>query len=137
MKSLNAEQSARLRSLLKSLGIILLVGIIYYLFVKIVGFGIPCVFNLITGLHCPGCGISRMFISLAAFDFKAAFGHNALLMILLPIASIFIIKHYTIYVLNGKQKATKIETAFLIICFILMIAFGILRNIPYFSFLAP
>lgn len=137
MKRLNAEQSDRLKGLLKNAGIILLIGIIYFIFVKIVGFGIPCVLNLITGLHCPGCGISRMFISLASFDFKAAFSYNAFVMTVGPIAAIFVIRHYVIYILKGSQKSDKFETVFLVICLILMIIFGILRNIPYFSFLAP
>lgn len=137
MKPLNAEQSARLRSVLKNAGIILLIGIIYFIFVKIVGFGIPCVLNLITGLHCPGCGISRMFISLASLDFKAAFSYNAYIMVVGPVALIFVIRHYILYILKGKNNNRKFETVLLVIALILAIAFGILRNIPYFSFLAP
>ena len=137
MKKLNTEQTARLKSVSKSAAIILAIGIAYYLFVKITHLGIPCVFNLITGLHCPGCGISRMFISLASLNFKTAFQYNAYVMRVGPIAAIFVLRHYIKYILNGTQKSDKFETVLLIIALILAIAFGVLRNIPAFSFLAP
>ncbi len=137
MKRLNNEQTLRLKSVLKNAFIIFAIGFVYYLFVKITGLGIPCVFNLVTELHCPGCGISRMFISLASLDFKAAFGYNALIFLIGPFAALLILRHYIIYILKGYQKSDKLETVTIIIALVLTIAFGILRNIPAFSFLAP
>ncbi len=137
MKRLNAEQTDRLKRVLKPAITILIVGIVYFIFVKVTHLGIPCIFNLVTKLHCPGCGISRMFFALAKLDFKAAFGYNAYIMTVGPVAAIFVIRHYWLYVLKGKRKETKLETVLLVIALILAIAFGILRNIPYFSFLAP
>ena len=40
------------------------------------GIGIPCPFHLITGLNCPGCGISRAIRSLSEFRFADALGYN-------------------------------------------------------------
>ncbi len=137
MKRLDDKQSARLKTVLKSTGTVLLIGILYFIFVKLTHLGLPCIFNLITGLHCPGCGVSRMFISLAAFDFKAAFGYNAFVMTIGPIGLVFALRHYIIYVLKGYQKSNKFETAMLLIAVVLAVAFGVLRNIPAFSFLAP
>lgn len=137
MKKLNTEQTARLKSVLKSTSIVLAIGLAYFIFVKITHLGIPCVFNLITGLHCPGCGISRMFLSLASLDFKTAFSYNAFVTVCGPIAAIFVLRHYIIYILKGNQKSDKLETVLLVIALGLAIAFGILRNIPAFSFLAP
>lgn len=137
MERLNSEQKKRLKYVLKNTLIILIIGFAYYLFVKFTGLGIPCVFNLATGLQCPGCGISRMFVSLASLDFKTAFGYNAFVMVVGPIAAIFVLRHYIIYVLKGNQKSSRLETVLLIIALVLAIAFGILRNIPAFSFLAP
>ena len=137
MRKLNSEQSARLRDILINSAIVLIIGIAYFIFIKIVGKGFPCVLHSLTGLHCPGCGISRMFISLASLDFKAAFSYNAYVMTVGPIAAVFILKHYIIYVLKGNKKIGKLENALLIIALILAIVFGIIRNIPTFSFLAP
>ena len=137
MKRLDIEQKNRLNKVLKNCGIILLIGVLYFIFIKIVGFGIPCIFNLITGLHCPGCGISRMLLSLARLDFAAAFKYNALVLTASPIAAIFVIKHYVRYILTGKSQGNKLETVMLLILLILLIIFGVLRNLPAFSFLAP
>ena len=137
MKKLNEEQSIRLKSVLKSALTLLIVGLIYFVFVKITHLGIPCVFNLITGLHCPGCGISRMFLSLASLDFKAAFGYNALIMIIGPFFLFFSLKYYIKYILTGNQKTSRFEDVLLVIALVLTIAFGVLRNLPAFSFLAP
>ncbi len=137
MKQLNAEQAARLKAVLKSAGIILLVGFAYFIFVKLTDLGIPCVFNLLTGLHCPGCGISRMFISLFSLDFKAAFSYNAYIMTVGPVAAVFAVRHYVIYILKGQKNTGRLETVLLIIALVLAILFGVLRNIPAFSFLAP
>ncbi len=137
LKHLNTEQQERLNKTLKGFLILFLVCFLYFIFVKIVGFGIPCIFHTVTGLHCPGCGISRMFIALFKLDFKAAFQYNALIFALSPIALFFIVRHYVLYILYGKRKSEKFETVLLIIALILLIIFGILRNLPTFSFLAP
>ncbi len=137
MKGLNEQQNKRLKKTLKDFGILLAIGIGYFIFVKIVGFGIPCIFHTITGLHCPGCGISRMFIALASFDFTVAFQSNALILCCLPVTLFFVARHYFLYIKNGNAKSDKLETVLLVIALILLIAFGILRNLPAFAFLAP
>ncbi len=137
MKHLNCEQQERLNKTLKGFLTLFIVCFLYFIFVKIVGFGIPCIFHTVTGLHCPGCGISRMFLSIARLDFKAAFQYNALIFTLSPIALFFILRHYVLYILYGKRKSEKFETVLLVIALVLLIIFGILRNLPTFSFLAP
>ena len=52
---------------------------------------IPCPFHFITGLYCPGCGITRMIKSILKLDFYQAFRYNQLLFILLPFFIIIII----------------------------------------------
>ncbi len=137
MKALDEQQNKRLKRTLKQFSVILAFGIAYFIFVKIVGFGIPCIFHVITGLHCPGCGISRMFIALASLDFKSAFHSNALILCTLPVSLFYIARHYYFYIKTGKPKYTKLETVLLVIALVLLIIFGILRNFPSFSFLAP
>ncbi len=50
----------------------------YCLFVSVNGKGIPCVFNAVTHLKCPGCGNSRAALALLHFDFAGAVKYNAL-----------------------------------------------------------
>lgn len=45
----------------------------------------PCPFALLTGLDCPGCGVTRMLFSLLHADLPAALHYNALALLLLPL----------------------------------------------------
>ena len=137
MKRLNSDQAQRHKSVIIKGLIILVLGLSYYLFITLTNIGIPCIFNLLTDLYCPGCGVSRMCISLFEFNFKAAFNHNCFILIISPFLAFFIIRHYTIYILTGNKKDDKYETIFAIIALFLAILFAVLRNISYFSFLAP
>ncbi len=96
-----------------------------------------CVFHEITGLHCPGCGVTRMIGSILKLDFYQAFRYNPLVFILSPFLIIYgIIKLYE----NMYDKIIfnkKIEKVSIITIIILLVIFGILRNIEMFNFLAP
>ena len=59
------------------------IGIGYWLWLQITGIGIPCILWERTGLLCPGCGTSRMFLSLIRGDLAAAWGYNWLVLCLL------------------------------------------------------
>lgn len=109
--------------------------IVYSVIFLITGNGLPCIFHKITGFYCPGCGISRMFISIAKFDFYQAFRYNPLVFILLILFFIYVI----IELIHFKKKGYyfKINKWLYIILLVIVISFGILRNVPYFSFLAP
>lgn len=48
----------------------------------------PCPFHLLTGWDCPGCGGTRMLVSLLRGDVLAALRHNAFLLLVgLPVAA--------------------------------------------------
>jgi hypothetical protein len=44
----------------------------------------PCVFHLLTGLHCPGCGLTRALHALAHGDVARAWAMHPLLLLALP-----------------------------------------------------
>ena len=48
----------------------------YLVLYLITGTGIPCFYYSLYGYTCPGCGLSRMFLSLLRLDFAAAFAYN-------------------------------------------------------------
>lgn len=95
------------------------------------GTGIPCIFSKLTGLSCPGCGISRMFISLIKLDIYQAFRYNPLVFILLCIYLIYLPLKLMI------KKDLKIPNWFYILLLIIVITYGILRNISGFAYLLP
>lgn len=44
-----------------------------------------CMFKNLTGLECPGCGMTRALISIIHFDFVIAYGYNKLVVVVAPL----------------------------------------------------
>lgn len=55
---------------------------------------IPCFFHTLFDIHCPGCGLTRAFMSLMKLDFQSAYNYNPLIFIVIPSIIYFIIKDY-------------------------------------------
>ena len=96
---------------------------------------IECPIHKLTGLYCPGCGITRMFISLFKLKFYQAFRYNPLLFLYLIIFGLYCL-YYLILKKIGKEPI-KISNKFLYVIICITILFGILRNIDLFRWLAP
>lgn len=124
----NHKMIRRLRRVSIKYGIIFGIGLTYLFFVLLSGLRIPCVFYEFTGLKCPGCGITRMIVSLAKLNFTDAFGYNPFLFITGPFILIYLAISETKYVLCGNRKMGKWEI-FIPVELILAIAYGVLRNI--------
>ena len=116
---------------LKKLMIIALILLLYFLFALFTGYGIPCVFHLLTGLNCPGCGISRMFLSLAKGDLSAAFQYNALVLCLLPLFLTLIVYWITGWLCHRKagKKGKRIEKALYLFLIAALLLWGVVRNL--------
>lgn len=128
MKKLDLEQKRRLKKLLVLVGAALGIGFGYMLFAQLTGWGIPCVFHMITGLQCPGCGISRMFMALARGDILMAARYNLLVLCLLPFGALLACLKARQYVRTGQTPMGKAELVFYIVAFLLCVIFFIVRN---------
>ena len=60
-------------------------GFVYGIFYKKTGIGIPCLFYEITGLYCPGCGITRMMVSLLEGNIVEAISFNHVIFFMMPL----------------------------------------------------
>jgi hypothetical protein len=109
--------------------ILVAAGILYYLIVSFTGFAIPCVFRKITGLYCPGCGVTGMLTHIVRLDFKGAFECNQVL---------FVISPFILYLL-GKMLYGYIryDTVLTFVLIGILLVFGVVRNLPPFDFLRP
>ena len=95
--------------LIKCIGIsavILAGGCAYAAFCLLTGFGLPCPFRLVTGLSCPGCGVTRMLLHLLRLDFAAAFRSNAVLLCLLPVLAALGLWRVVHYIRCGSHRGS-------------------------------
>lgn len=121
---MNARRNKVIRIALILVGI----GALYVLFVHFTGIGIPCPIYSITGLQCPGCGVSRMFLALLHLDFSAAFYYNSALLCLLPVLMLVGTRKIYLYIRYDRKKDRFCDVLIWIMVAVLVL-FGILRNI--------
>ena len=114
-----------------------IIAIIFLLLVVLKIIKVPCIFHEITGLYCPGCGITRMIISILNLDFYQAFRYNPLVFILSPLLILIVSNEIYCYLFDKDNKLDKKFSKLLIFLVILFLVFGVLRNIPLFSYLQP
>lgn len=91
--------------------------------------GIPCPFYTVTGLYCPGCGITRALLALLELDPARAFRFNALAFVLLPL--------YAVYWTARRKGMKRTGGVVMGLMLVLTLAFGVLRNLDAFHWLAP
>ena len=102
------------------------------------GAGIPCPIYQLTGLYCSGCGASRALRSILHFDFYQAIRYNAVLVLVLPFIAVYFSAIAISFIKSGKDAVSgKIPLWPIWIFVALAVTYGILRNIPFFDFLAP
>ena len=109
--------------------------IIYFILSELLDVGIPCLFYEITGYYCPGCGITRLLFSLLQLDFYQAFRYNPLIFILIIITGIYWLVKFILK--KFMNISIEIPNYVYYILLVIVIIFGILRNIPMFDFLSP
>ena len=101
-------------------------GIACLVWLRLGGPSLPCVFFKLTGLKCPGCGITRMILALSKLDLKTAVRANAFLTVTLPyLASLLSYNAYK-WIRNEKAGA-KADAAAVLYCACLIL-FGVFRN---------
>lgn len=93
-----------------------------------------CPLHSLTGLNCPGCGLTRGFHSLFQGDLLTALQFNLLLPVYLLVFIYLGISLFLI-VIKGRGLSYKIFTPTSVYgFFIISIAFAIMRNLPFYPF---
>ena len=103
------------------------------------GFFPVCPLYRLTGIACPGCGLTRGFHALLNGDVLTALDYNAMLPIYLFILS-YLLVSLVLTTARGRGLSWKIFPPTVMYGFLIIaIAFAILRNLPVypFTFLAP
>ena len=100
----------------------------YYVFTQLTGLSLPCVFYEVTGLKCPGCGMTAMCVHAAHFRFGEAFRANPLMFCLAPMLCLMLLLKifFDPKWLDIKSKTYK--TAAWVVLGVVMI-YWVMRNI--------
>ena len=112
---------------IKALTIFALAGIIYLIFINVTGITVPCIFQKITGWHCPGCGITTLFYRLSKGNIKGAYLANRFIFVTSPFIIFEVI--YCEYLKYREKKSPFINNLLLYIYIAALIIWGIARNI--------
>ena len=119
---------ARARKVLFGALILFAVGTLYTVIVKTTGLSVPCPIRRVTGLLCPGCGVSWMCLALMRLDFSGAFRANPVLLCLLPLMLLTAGRMIYVYIRYGRtrERITQFSIYGMIAA---LLVFGVLRNI--------
>lgn len=124
-------KSRRFFQILKPVLLLGMAGLVYGIFVRYTGLAIPCFFNKVTGLYCPGCGVTRMCVALLQFHFREAFYANPVILCMLPVFLLVFLTGAVRYVKDGVRELPRWQNIVLYICIGILVLFGILRNLPF------
>ena len=118
--------------------LIFIILVIYYFLVRFKIFSIPCPIKWAFHIFCPGCGVTRMLVLASRLKFKEAFTYNQLAFILTPFVIVLGIDGLISYIFEKPVRIiNKIPKWIYIAVVILVLIYGILRNVPGFEILAP
>jgi hypothetical protein len=95
-----------------------------------------CPWLTLTGTHCPGCGTMRAVALLTHLDIAGAASMNILLLLLTPYL-LYLYLSWLVPTLHPRWRPrdTPLWSTWVLVVSIL--SFWVLRNLPWFSFLAP
>ncbi len=85
---------------------------------------LPCPFRSLTGLLCPGCGSQRAAHDLLHLRIGEAWEHNAAFVLALPVLAF----HMSLGRVLTRSAGSR--DRILAVCVLVVIAWGVVRNIP-------
>ena len=100
------------------------------------GFFPVCIFRLLTGFTCPGCGSTRAMHQLLHGHVAAAFMLNPLFLVAIPFL-LFALLRYSVSVMQGlKPRQNTLPASYIYALFFVVLSFWIFRNTPFYPFVS-
>lgn len=121
--------SERAKKAMARAGLILGIGLAYAFFCAKTGLALPCPFRAVTGLYCPGCGVTRMCMALLRLDFAGAWSANPVLLCLLPVLALVLGTLLWRWVRTGSARPARWQSALIWGMAAVLLVFGVLRNL--------
>lgn len=120
----------RLNALLLRCAVLVGAGAAYAGLIAVLGRGLYCPFWRLTGLLCPGCGVTRMCLALLHLDLAGAWRANAALLLALPVLILLAVRLMWVYVRTGRRMPSRGEERLIWGLVVYFLAWGVLRNLP-------
>ena len=100
------------------------------------GFFPPCLFRMLTGLTCPGCGSTRAMHQIVHGHFAAAFMLNPLFLLAIPFL-LYALLRYSATVMRGEvPRRNTLPASYIYALFVIVVSFWIFRNTPFYPFVS-
>ena len=84
-----------------------------------------CTWRQLTGLHCPGCGLTRALDAIADGDLVAAFWFNPLVVAIGPVLALLLMARR-----RKERRGVRVNPTFCWLMFFVLVAYSFLRNYP-------
>lgn len=131
------EESSTIERILAAAGVLAIgfgAGVVWYFNPSNVSFLPVCPLYSMTGIACPGCGLTRGFHALFHGDVLTALDYNALIPILALVFGYFLLSLLSVAVC-GRGISFKLFRPNLLWSFLaLAVIFTVLRNLPVYPF---
>jgi hypothetical protein len=91
----------------------------------------PCPYLTLTGLACPGCGLTRATHFLLHGDIPRAFAYNPWAFVMGPALLLFVVLPW----MTDARRAVRLRTRLSWVMLLVTVAFWIWRNTPGYPFI--
>lgn len=125
---MNEPIHTRIRKLtLDLIGLLAAGGILYALWA--IGHPVPCLFRWLTGLRCPGCGVTHMCAALLHGQWAAAWQANSCLLLLSPFLVYLLARMAVDYLTSGHPSLNMRDERIALTLVVVLLAWGVFRNL--------
>ena len=100
------------------------------------GFFPVCIFRLLTGFTCPGCGSTRATHQLLHGHVVAAFMLNPLFLIAIPFLLFALLRYSVVVMRGGVPRQNSLPARYIYALFFVVLSFWIFRNTPFYPFVS-
>ena len=95
-----------------------------------------CLFHSLTGLNCPGCGMTRALYALLHGNVRVALKDNGLFVLLLVTTTVWLLR-LALLKFQGRPVSVTLANRWLWTLLAVAIVFAVVRNLPGFEWLSP
>lgn len=95
-----------------------------------------CLFHALTGLNCPGCGMTRALYALLHGNLRVALKDNALFILTLGALAVWAAQ-FVVRKIRHQPTTFSVPPKYLWLSLVIALVFAVVRNLPGFDWLSP